>query len=228
MQKPAGSPLVPGIDMEELKATGAIAVGSGELRLRSCELVTGAGKTSKSQYDSARTKWWCKFVVFAEWDKGLIRKPNLLLADGEPNVAVIESFFRFLYGEPEVTAAIWKNALNWCQHELTQQRLVEHCLPGLPECVRRLPGVHTLSNVLRRQADEAKGFKDLQADLDGGISKPEMLEMVDFLLNMRLDSSPLGNFTTLYELRLSHQTCVRHDDIRDQVNTKLCIFSYFF
>jgi|SouAtlMetagenome_1021521.scaffolds.fasta_scaffold193679_1 hypothetical protein len=80
--------------------------------------------------------------------------------------------------------------------------------------------LQVLKDLLSKEHKDRDDYTDQLEELECGITKPEMLTMVDELMAMRLEgTSHLGIFTTLYELRASHQTCVRHEWLREMVCT---------
>jgi hypothetical protein len=84
--------------------------------------------------------------------------------------------------------------------------------------VRSLPGVKQYKELMLELArdDKDSNFDDMMIEID----------MVELLLDCKLDGiAPLGNFTTLYELRATHQTCVRHEHIRAEVGCPCCVVS---
>ena len=86
--------------------------------------------------------------------------------------------------------------------------------------VRSLPGVKQYKELMLELSrdDKDSNFDDMMIEIEGGVSPKEMIDMAELLLDCKLDGiAPLGNFTTLYELRATHQTCVRHEHIRAEV-----------
>lgn len=80
--------------------------------------------------------------------------------------------------------------------------------------------LQVLKELLAKEHKDRDDYTDQLEELECGITKPEMLTMVHELMAMRLEgTSHLGIFTTLYELRASHQTCVRHEWLREMVCT---------
>eukprot|EP00656_Telonema_subtile_P047277 TRINITY_DN5418_c0_g1_i2.p1 TRINITY_DN5418_c0_g1~~TRINITY_DN5418_c0_g1_i2.p1 ORF type:complete len:174 (-),score=21.34 TRINITY_DN5418_c0_g1_i2:288-809(-) len=130
-----GQPLSKGVSAVELERTGAA-------------VATGAAETSLNQYSKVGVKWHTAFIIDARWSTSLIKQPGFLKTDGQPDDEYIETFFKWLWGDPAVLWPTFKTCLSWCQNWINTERLKRHKLAELPSHVRRIPVVmvHALAH----------------------------------------------------------------------------------
>jgi hypothetical protein len=110
----------------------------------SVRLIAGNRKTGINTYESTGLKWHTKFVKDSQWERKFIKTPGFLDSKGAPDDLYIESFFNWLWGDPQVTWNIFKTCLSWCQWVITTRRLAEFKLKELEAHVRKIPVVKVL------------------------------------------------------------------------------------
>jgi hypothetical protein len=69
----------------------------------SVRLIAGNRKTGINTYESTGLKWHTKFVKDSQWERKFIKTPGFLDSKGAPDDLYIESFFNWLWGDPQVT-----------------------------------------------------------------------------------------------------------------------------
>ena len=78
----------------------------------SVRLIAGNRKTGINTYESTGLKWHTKFVKDSQWEQKFIKTPGFLDSKGAPDDLYIESFFNWLWGDPQVTWNIFKTCLS--------------------------------------------------------------------------------------------------------------------
>mmetsp|Transcript_9128 Transcript_9128/g.32123 ORF Transcript_9128/g.32123 Transcript_9128/m.32123 type:complete len:310 (-) Transcript_9128:660-1589(-) len=171
--------------------------------------------STKSQYKSAKTKYWTQFCKESLWDA--TEKLKLVDDRGRVNDGTIRQFFIWLDNLPGMTFHPMKNCKQWLQKEYELQMAKKKkpwtkAYVGHIACVKEIFDKWSNGHGEQVRLD----FKDMQASFEDDFSPAQMIEIVQRLRDPRsvMRMSPLYRLMTLLEIRLEYQQCARGDDLR--------------